>query len=138
MTKQIRHFVGLALLLAAISASAQITHTIEVKVPFSFIAAGKNWPAADYRVKIDKHTGFVTLTTAGIAPATVLTNKDDRPGEAGQTYLRFRRYGERWVLQEVTQDGTAQLLNMGKLERQVAKLNSPGQVTTITAAFAAR
>jgi hypothetical protein len=133
MTRHIRHFLGLALLLAAISASAQITHTIEVKVPFPFVAAGKSWPAAGYRVKIDKRMGLVTLTSPGITEATMLTSKDDRPAEGGKTYLRFRHYGEHWVLQEVTLDGTAQLLNPTKLEREIARLNRPGKDALIAA-----
>ena len=39
-----RSFFGFALLLAAASAHAQMTETIQVKVPFSFVAAGKTWP----------------------------------------------------------------------------------------------
>ncbi len=37
MANQIRYFVGLTLLLAAISAFAQITHTIEVSEPFPYV-----------------------------------------------------------------------------------------------------
>jgi hypothetical protein len=130
MTKQIRSLIGVALLLAAVSAFAQTTHTIRVKVPFPFVTAGKSWPAGDYRVQIRTDNRTLTLSSPGIASATVRTTTDERSGE-GRTYLRFQRYGDRWVLQEVTQDGTAQVLNSSELESELAKLKPSCQETLV-------
>ena len=69
MKKQIAGLFGFALLLAAASAHAQITETVQVKVPFSFVAAGKTWPAADYKVQITQPTGLIKLSADNIAPA---------------------------------------------------------------------
>ena len=78
MKKHIAALFGFALLLAAASAHAQITETIQVKVPFSFVAAGKTFPAADYTIKITQHTGLVTLSTA--APGgDRLSNTNEHP-----------------------------------------------------------
>ena len=72
-------------------ASAQIKHTVEVKVLFRFESEGKFLPASDYRVKVDKQMDLVALTSPGISQATPLSNKDERSGEHGRTYLLFRR-----------------------------------------------
>jgi hypothetical protein len=132
MKKQIKNIVGLALLLVTASAFAQITHTIGVQVPFSFVADGRNWPAGEYRIKIDKHMGLLTLSSEGVTPATFLTNKDERRGDpSSRTYLQFQHYGDRWVLQAVTLDGTAQILNSGKLEKELARLKPSGNKTLV-------
>jgi len=131
MIKQIKSIVGLAILLAAVSAYAQIEQTVQVKVPFPFVAAGKVFPAADYRIRIVQPTGLVTLTSPGIKSATMLTNKNERQeGGDDKTYLQFQRYGESWVLSQVNYDGTAQLLHVGKEERELP-MSQPAVPTTL-------
>jgi hypothetical protein len=56
MAKTTRSLIGLSLLLAAISASAQVRHAIKVTVPFPFVTSEKSWPAADYEVEITPKT----------------------------------------------------------------------------------
>jgi hypothetical protein len=41
MTRKIRTFAGMAMVLTAIAASGQIAHEARVTVPFSFVAGGK-------------------------------------------------------------------------------------------------
>jgi hypothetical protein len=130
MMKQLRSLIGVALLLTAVSAFAQTTHAIRVKVPFPFVTAGKSWPAGDYRVQIRTENSTVTLNSSGMASATVLTNTDDRSG-VRRTYLRFQRYADHWVLQEVTLDGTAQVLTSVELESELAKLKPSCQETLV-------
>ena len=65
MKKHIAGLFGFALLLAAASAHAQISQTVRVQVPFPFVAAGQNMPAADYSVKITKDTGLIVLSSPG-------------------------------------------------------------------------
>ena len=120
MTKRIGNLLGLALLLAVVSASAQTTNEIRVRVPFPFVTAGRVWPAADYSVQIRTDNGTVTLSSPGIGSATTLTTTDARPGE-GRSYLRFQRSGDRWFLQEVTQYGKAHVLPTGELEKDLVK-----------------
>ena len=130
MKKHIAALFGFAALLAAASAHAQITETIQVKVPFSSVAAGKSWPAADYTVRISQPTGLVTLSAATVPPATMLTNRDEHPGmENGKSYLKFELYGNSWVLEEVSYDGTEQVLHRSKIEKQLAQLKTSGQQT---------
>jgi hypothetical protein len=120
MKKRMGSLIGVALLLAAVSASAQTTNAIRFKVPFPFVTAGKSWPAADYRVQIRTDNGTVTLSSLGIGSATMLTSPDARPGET-RTLLHFERAGDRWYLQEVTVDGTARIVPTGELQKALVK-----------------
>lgn len=119
MTKQIRNLIGVALLLAAISACAQSSNAMRVKVPFPFVTAGKSWPAADYSVQVRTDNGLLTLSSPGIASATVLTTVGASSGE-GRAFLRFQRSGDRWVLQAVSLDGNTHVLPMGELEKELS------------------
>jgi hypothetical protein len=109
----------MTLLLAVVSASAQATPSISVKVPFPFVTAGKTWPDADYRVEIRPEVGILTLSSPGGATATMLTTPDARSGEKHAS-LRFQCSGDEWVLQEVILDGTARILPLGELEKEPA------------------
>jgi hypothetical protein len=117
MTNQIRSLFGLALLLAAVSATAHAANVVQVKVPFRFVTAGKSWPAAEYSVQIRADNGALTLSSPGIGSAAILADIEARPGE-GRTYLIFQRSGDRWFLQEVTLDGRAHILPAGDLEKE--------------------
>ncbi|MGB8258860.1 MAG: hypothetical protein WCE75_00850 [Terracidiphilus sp.] len=138
MKNRIASFIGLALLLAAVSAPAQVTQTVQVKVAFPFVVAGMTMPPATYRIQIVRSSGseLVTLLTpAGVALATLQASSDDRPGEAGRNYLRFQRAGESWILQGVTANGKAKLLTMAKSESELARL-VPARQQTLTASVA--
>jgi hypothetical protein len=120
MTKRIGSLIGVALLLAAVSASAQTAGATRFKVPFPFVTAGKTWPAGEYSVQIRTDNGLVTLSSLGIGSATMLTSPDARSGET-RTYLHFERAGDRWYLQEVTVDGTARIVPTGELQKELVK-----------------
>jgi len=127
MKKHIAGLFGFALLLAAASAHAQITKTVQVTVPFPFVAAGRTMPAADYSVKITEDTGLITLSSPGRSAITI-TNRIDHPGkQSGESYLKFKHYGDSWVLEEVAYDGTEQVLHRSKIEQRLAQLQPSGQ-----------
>lgn len=121
MAKTFRNLIGMSLLLAAVSASAQVNHTIHITVPFPFVTAEKSWPAADYQVQVTPENGMVTLRTDDTTPATMLTTPDDRLG-INKAQLRFQCSGDQWVLKEVVLDGTARLLPVGRLEKAQAEV----------------
>ena len=132
MKKHIAGLFGFALLLAAASAHAQITETIQVKVPFSFVAAGKTWPAADYKVQITQPTGLVKISAANVPPGIMMSNTNEHPGrEGGKSYMQFERYGDSWVLEQVAYDGTEQVLHQTKIEQRLAQLKPSDQQTLI-------
>jgi len=124
MKRHIRNLAGVAMLLAAIAASGQISHQLRVNVPFSFMVGRVTSPAGDYTVEVDRNRGLVTLKPYKSRPTFLLTSQSWRPGET-RSYLRFRRYGERWFLQEVTTDGMAQIVPIGKRERQFIAASTP-------------
>jgi hypothetical protein len=129
MKKHIAGLFGFTLLLAAASAHAQITQTTRVQVPFPFVAAGQNMPAADYSVKITKDTGLIILRSPGRS-AAALSIRNVHPGkESYESYLKFERYGNSWVLEEVNHDGIDQVLRRSKIEQQLARLKPANQQT---------
>jgi hypothetical protein len=86
-------------------------------------------PAADYSVKITKDTGLIILSSRGRS-AIVLSIRNVHPGkESFESYLKFERYGDSWVLEEVNHDGVDQVLRRSKIEQQLAQLKPAGQKT---------
>jgi hypothetical protein len=71
-----------ALLAAAALATSSAKAETNIKVPFSFVAAGTTWPAGDYSVKKDLNGSVVTVTSkqTALSFTTVLG-----PGEPGPT-----------------------------------------------------
>jgi len=124
-------------LFAAVSASAQINETVTVKVPFSFVAAGKTWPAADYRIRITQPVGLVTITTPGLKQATFVTNPDQHPGALpGRTYLAFEQFSDRWVLKEVAYQGTEQRLISSSKDKAIEIAGGTAARTVLVTASA--
>lgn len=118
MTRHIQTFAGLALVISAISAGAQISHNLRVSVPFSFVAGATVSPAGDYRLEIDRSRDVVTLTSPDLKSIFLLTQKKSEPDDA-RTYLRFHRYGDEWFLEEVTTGGIGQKVLQGKTQRNM-------------------
>jgi hypothetical protein len=131
MTKPIKYLMGMALLLAAVSASAQATRPLLVNVPFPFLTAGKNWPAGDYGVQVWRDFGVLTLSSPGVTSATMLTIPDQRSG-GKHAYLQFQCSGDEWVLREVVLDGTARILPASESEKEQGQLVPSCQKTIAT------
>lgn len=135
MTRQIRNFVGLAVLLTAISANAQFYHQARVTVPFSFMAGGKSSPPGDYRVNVDRERDVVTLATDGSNPVVLLTYSPSQMQDT-KSYLRFRRYGEKWFLEQVAVDGLAQDVPIAKRAKEVFTASTAGNGGPLSADIA--
>lgn len=118
MKRHIASFIGLALVITAVSASAQMSHELRVTVPFSFIAGAKSSPAGDYRFQIDRSRDLVTLTSPDLRSTYLLTTRALLPND-GRSYLRFHRYGTEWFLEEVATGGVGQKLIRSKAERNM-------------------
>ncbi len=127
MTRLIGSFAGLAVLLTAMSANAQISNELLVSVPFSFTVAGKSSPPGEYRVSINRETNIATLRTGGSSSAMFLTYGTSQ-AQNTRSYLRFHRYGERWFLEQVTIGGLAQDVLIAKRSKEVftASATRPG------------
>ena len=135
MTRQIRNFAGLALLLTAVAASGQLSHQARVTVPFSFIAGGRSIPAGDYKVNVDLSRDLVTLSTDGSNPIMLITYSAWQSQDS-RTYLRFHRYGERWFLEQVAIDGVAEDIPIAKRVKEVFTASITGDGGPILADIA--
>lgn len=125
MTRKIRTFAGLAVLLTAIAASGQISQQARVTVPFSFVAGGTSSPAGDYRVAINKDQNLVTLSSNNSKPIMFLTIRA-WPSPDGRSYLRFHHYGERWFLERIAINGVAQEVPIAKRVKEVFTASNQG------------
>jgi hypothetical protein len=120
MTKGIKYLIASVLFAAtAASAPAQFDHRAELNVPFSFAAAGRTYPAGHYTVTLDHQTGQAMLSSWPNS-AVLMTTSEDKIS-SWDSYLKFQRYGDMWVLREVNVSGAIRLVNPGKLEGELAK-----------------
>jgi hypothetical protein len=126
MAKRIAYLLGLVLLVA-VSASAQVTHEIKVLVPFPFAAGGEKWQAGVYEMELDGDTGAVILGTKGSARKMVLSYRTQTPQAIGRDSVRFRHFGEHWVLQQIVVDGITATLKIDKLEKELMAINKPSE-----------
>ena len=116
MKNIIRSFGALAVVLAAISASAQ--PSTQVSVPFAFAAAGQMFPAGDYRVSLDESNQIVSLRGQDLKTIFLLTAPGDRFQDE-RSVLRFQHDGNEWSLQGVVIDGLIHPVPLGKAKRQM-------------------
>jgi hypothetical protein len=132
-------FVILAAL-SVISASlmAQSRSAVKMKIPFSFVAGEKAFPAGEY-----------TVQTGGSVPNTVWIRSQDASKNlvllshaalahqpAGESWLRFNRYGDRYFLSQIliAGDGTGQELTPSRAEHEhIASRGTTGEVVTLVA-----
>ena len=125
MTKQIRTFAALAMLLTALAASGQIAQQARVTVPFSFVAGGTSSPAGDYKVSFNRDRNVVTLITNNSKPIMFLTISAS-PSLDGRSYLRFHHYGEHRFLEKVAINGEAQEVPIDKRVKEVFTASNQG------------
>lgn len=131
MKKQIsRALLGLAAALAlGVAANAQaVMNRVVIRVPFDFVAGGKQLPAGSYtvrRVRSDAETALIIRSEDGRTSAVVLTNTGDaRPSTAA---LVFRQHGDRYFLAQVSMPGAASVRELPqtgaerRLQRELAE-----------------
>ena len=142
MKKQIsRALLGLAAALAlGVAANAQaVLNRVAVRVPFDFVAGGKQLPAGSYtvrRVRSDAETALIIRSEDGRNSAVVLTNT----GEAGPSAaaLVFRQHGDRYFLAGVSMPGAASVRELPRtgaerrLERELAEQKKSDESKTVT------
>lgn len=100
----VRNFGVVAVVLAAIAASAQ--QRARITIPFAFNAAGMAMPAGEYRVTYSPGNKIVTL--AGERKVVAFYATYDFELNDPRTYLRFERFGGQLLLQQVAIAGSAQ------------------------------
>lgn len=141
MKKQIsRALLGLAATLAlAFAANAQDLHAVVIRVPFDFVAGGKQMPAGRYTVRRVKSDAETTLLIRGEdgRPSAVLLTYTGGPQPTAAA-LVFRQHGDRYFLAEVSIPGAASVRELPKtgterrLERELAEQNKSREPKTVT------
>jgi hypothetical protein len=125
MNTRIRAFAGLAVLLTAVTAGAQIAQQARVTVPFSFVAGGTSSAAGDYTVSFNRDRNVVTLISDSSKPIMFLTISA-WPSPDGRTSLRFHQYGERWFLERIAINGVAQEVPIDKRVKEIFVASQQG------------
>lgn len=135
MRKALKTFAAIALLLGPIAVMAQDQHQLRVTIPFSFVAGDTLAPAGDYRLEIDSTRNVVTFWSPDTSTSMLLLTMKGYPHN-WRSYVRFRRYGGQWFLQEVATNGIVQDALVSKTEKaaqrnMIAQTTPAGQTVTV-------
>ncbi len=117
MNTHIRKLAGLTVILTAITGAARAAQEASVNVPFAFMAAGKLLPAGDYRFAIDRMRDMVSISSQGQRVGVLVTGRGE-PVKENRSYLRFRRHGNEWFLQDVAVAGETEYVLPGRAEKE--------------------
>ena len=128
----------MALTAMATTQVAQAQDRLAVNVPFDFVAGNTQLPAGEYTVQVSAPTHSIILISRkdSTASAFINTNAAVSSQPQSESKLVFNRYGDRYFLSQVWQEGNAegrQLLKSGREKEmaQIAKLDTQGQVTLV-------
>ena len=100
----------MALTAMATTRVAQAQEPLVVNIPFDFVAGNTHLPAGEYAVQVSGPTGSMILISRKDATASVFigTNAAASIAPQAQSKLIFNRYGDRYYLSQVWQQGYAQ------------------------------
>jgi Tfp pilus assembly protein PilW len=128
----------MALTAMATTRVAQAQQAVAVNIPFNFVAGNTQLPAGEYTVTVSSPTHSVILISLKDAKASTFINTNAAVSSTPQTEskLIFNRYGDRYFLAQVWEQGYAQGRQLLKSARekevaQTAKLETEGQVTLV-------
>jgi len=137
MTSQIRN-IALAALVAAASlapalhAQNSIIHA-RVNVPFSFDYGTTHFSRGTYVITMSGDDALLVRNRMTSQSAMVLARLDESPIPADASLVTFKKYGDRWFLEnvQIAGNGTSVSVYESKAERQAAQeLASRGQDAT--------
>jgi hypothetical protein len=128
----------MALTAMATTRVAQAQDRLAVNIPFDFVAGNTQLPAGEYTVQVSAPTHSLILIsrTDSTTSAFINTNAAVSSQPQSESKLVFNRYGDRYFLSQVWQQGNAQGRQLLKSARekemaQIAKLEPQGQVTLV-------
>jgi hypothetical protein len=118
MKKQLFALVGLGLLLATASASAQTG--VKVNIPFNFIVNKTALPAGEYTVQSlgSSSTAILLRSTDNQIAKTLLPNVCSSSTPSTQNKLVFHRYGTEYFLAQIWRAGYEQGKELPKSSRE--------------------
>jgi hypothetical protein len=128
---------GLYGMLAA-SLDAQTGPSHRFDIPFEFSVNGRTMPAAQYTVVPDGRSGLVHLQSGdGRESLFAMTYNAGLSATTGEAELTFRRYGEQYILKQISDGGGNPVRELCKSqgESEVVETASsrPAQTVTLTA-----
>jgi hypothetical protein len=128
----------MALTAMATTRVAQAQEGVAVNIPFDFVAGNTQLPAGEYTVKVSAPTHSLILISRKDATKSAFINTNPAVSNVPQTEskLIFNRYGDRYFLAQVWQEGNAQGRQLVKSSREkevalTANLETEGQVTLV-------
>ena len=118
--------LGLAVLLSAPAAFAQLSEVLVADIPFDFVVAGRVYPAGNYEVRPLPNMPAVTIKSAdqGVAIAA-MTSPAWSPARKVQPSLIFNRHENKYFLSKVNGHFSACGLRTSKTERELAAKSAP-------------
>jgi len=106
MKKQLFALLGLGLLLATVTASAQ-TMRLKADVPFDFVVGGRTLPSGEYTIRsLNDGNQILSITAPDEKSIVFLTNMCQSLKASPASKLIFTRYGDRYVLSEMWIQGS--------------------------------
>jgi hypothetical protein len=106
MKKQLVTLLGLGLLLATVTASAQ-TMRLKADVPFDFVVGGRTLPSGEYTIRsLSGGNQILSISAPDQKTIVFLTNMCQSLKASPQSKLIFTRYGDRYVLSEMWIEGS--------------------------------
>jgi hypothetical protein len=128
----------MALTAMATTRVAQAQEALVVNVPFDFVAGNQNLPAGEYSVKVSQTDARIVLIERKDATAAMFigTNAVVANTIQSESKLVFNRYGDRYFLSQVWNEGNSRGRQLMKTARekeiaQTAKIETEGQVTLV-------
>jgi hypothetical protein len=123
--------LGLTCLLGVgISAHAQDTEGVRVKVPFEFVAGGKTLPAGTYtlsRLSLEPYSG-IAISSYGHGALVIPIAVDGTPAE--QPKLSFEHVGGKYFLTEADTAGGVYSFALPKAMVAMAQAKDQGSVSS--------
>lgn len=120
--------------IAATAAFAQSSHSINVNVPFSFVAGTRTLPAGGYTVNQNLMTGVLTIgPDASHAAIMVASHGADSPKGADRSGFTFRCYGNTCFLSAVWAQGLGRELPTEKREVEMTPKRRTAAETAVVA-----
>jgi hypothetical protein len=106
MKKQLVTLLGLGLLLATVTASAQ-SMRLKADVPFDFVVGGKTLPSGEYTIRsLNGGNQILSISAPDQKSVVFLTNMCQSLKASSHSKLIFTRYGDRYVLSEMWIQGS--------------------------------
>ena len=128
----------MALTAMATTRVAQAQQEVAVNIPFDFVAGNTQLPAGEYTVKVSVPTHALILISRKDATMSAFINTNAAVSSAPQTEskLIFNRYGDRYFLSQVWQQGYTQGRQLLKSSREkevalTANIQTQGQVVLV-------